>query len=602
MAEDVVSRIEARTEIGKRDDETLKEYVERVGEQEGLPPETVEAAVDFVVRHHYAQRQPEDTSPIGDFLAALGGESPRSEPQRPPRRDRTGAGEPDAEVEVPDFELPPSMRPIREEGLAATQGFKGGLRGREPRWLLLWFAIMLATSPILGWLLGRTWVPGTFLYDRAEAALSAILGLSEVAALEAAGAFGLGLYVALLAFFLADVKKRVQGMLLTIGSVLALAGMAWQGVFLPNIPFTESINALALVVGLLLGIAIEFRSLRRLDPEASSLKRPTFRSGDVAEFRLAVYGLFGLVSAIVVVTLGQAVDAETIRVYDVVAAGLFLVMTYRFVQYESETTYVTLGPAKAGKSMLMIGLVLELLETDGPHPQPNDYLQEGLERVSNLQPGNERWPVPSTPPDELEVSAFEVIVGYYFPRRLELTALDYAGQHLERIAELIDHGVDNLQPESVPARVALWIGDSDTLIVLLDVERLVRPGEFTDAPVGEDESISWGLEYYTTILDRHDPDDAIVVATKCDLLVHEGHVDPPVQFASFEAYREAVTNHLSARPDVAELLTHAEESTIHPVFFATRRRDGTFVPRLDGRGNLMPVGFGHLVEEFRRRQ
>jgi hypothetical protein len=404
-------------------------------------------------------------------------------------------------------------------------------------------------------------------------------------------------------------------MLLLLATIAALAMAAVMGVFLPNIEFTL-LNVGGLVIGLAVGLAVEAPELRRLDWEASSFQRPTLQTGDLAEFRRAAIALFGLVGVVIVGTLIQAILANVLRVYDGLAAGAFLFVTYRFIQYESETRYVTLGPAGAGKSMLTLGLCLELLAVDGPHPKPSDYLRNGLERVSNLQPGAERWPVPSTPPADLEVASLEVIVDYYFPRRLELTALDYAGQHLQRVAELLATGqhrqrpgeffdpdaIDRGDSESVPGRIADWIADSDTLIVLLDVERLVFPEKFQDVEGTGAANISWGLEYYTSILESRPGADAVVVATKCDILVEQGLVDSPAAHGSYDAFRAAVTDHLTARPDVTELLELAEESTIHPVFYATKRQNGAYVPRLDESGNLMPVGFGYLIEEFRRRQ
>lgn len=632
MADDLVTAIEARTDLPKDADETLKEYIERVGEATSTDQEVVASAVDYVVRYQYGRSAPSDDEPLRRFLAALEDEPDgdadgdtaaatvkASQPATAPATDGTSPGETavsdpspapaaggdDAAVAIgpSDVELPPSLHPIRSQRRRDQHGFKGGIRGREARKLLAWFVLMLATAPVIGWLLGRTWIPGHALYDAGGAALANVLGLAPIPALELAGAFGLGLFGAILTLFIADVKKRVQGMLLLIGGVLAVGVLAGMGVLLPNIDFASPINLGGLAVGFLLGLAIEAPEIRAIDWAESTFRRPTTRSGDVVEFRLAAYTLFGLVAVLLAVTLAQAILAEVVAVYDLAASALFLVMAYRFVQYESELSYVTLGPARAGKSMLALGLCLELLAADGPHPKPNAYLQNGIERVSNLQPGNERWPLPSTAPDELEVSSLEVIVGYYFPRRLELTALDYAGQHLPRVVEHITDGRGLAgEDDGVAAEVAGWIRESDTVVVLLDIERLVHPERFQEDGPSAAENISWGLEYYASILEAHDPDDTVVVATKCDILIHQDLVDPPTAHADWAAFREAVTGYLADRPDVQEMLDLAEESTIHPVFYATERRDDEYVPRLDEAGNLMPVGFGHLIETFSSRQ
>jgi hypothetical protein len=251
--------------------------------------------------------------------------------------------------------------------------------------------------------------------------------------------------------------------------------------------------------------------------------------------------------------------------------------------------------------MLMLGLCLELLRNGDTHPDPNDYLQRSLERASNLQPDQEKWPIPSTAYDELKAATFEIIAGYYFPRRLELTTLDYAGQHLGQIATLIDEGGATEDDESVPGQVVEWIGDTDTLLFILDVERLVYPEEFQAADADEG-TISWGLDHYTTITENIDPDDMIIVATKCDILIDQGFVDPPQMYDSYDEFRNAITEALTTRPDVQELLATTGESTINPVYFVTERRDGTYVPYLDTDGNLVPVGYDHLINEMRTRQ
>lgn len=593
---DPLEEIRSRSGVDKRTDETLREYVERAGRENDVDPGVLEAAIDFLTRWQYARTPPQHDEDFRMFLFQLGDET-----DLPPVEASADASAATAVVDRPAFEPVPELRPLRAERRETRSDFKGGLRGREPRLLLLRFAVMVVTAPILGWMMGRAWVPGNPVYDRGEQLLGTALGLSGVAALELVGSFGIGVYAALLVLFVIDVKKRVQGSLLVIGSVLVLAVLTASGVFLPNVEYTAPLNVFGLVLGFASGLLVEADQLRALDWSASTFRRPTLQTGDVPEFRHAVTVLFGLVSVVVVGSLANAVVTGVVLVYDVVAAGAFLFVSYRFVRYDSETRYVTLGPARAGKSMLTLGLCLELLQSDGPHPDPNEYLQSGLERVSNLQPGDERWPIPSTPPDELQVSSFEVIVGYYFPRRLELTALDYAGQHLQHVAELLRKGGE-VGGDGVPAQVAGWIDRSDTLVVLLDVERLVYPEKFQGVGVTDDENISWGLDQYATILEHSDPEDVVVVATKCDILVDRQLVDPPSVHDSYDEFRDAVTERLASRPDVRELLELTGSSKINPVYYVTKRRGSEYVPRLDEDGNPMPVGFSHLLAEFRKRQ
>lgn len=63
MAELSVSDVERRSGVEKRPDETVGEYLTRVGEEAGFPPETVSAVVEHVNRHRFAPRRGETGRP-----------------------------------------------------------------------------------------------------------------------------------------------------------------------------------------------------------------------------------------------------------------------------------------------------------------------------------------------------------------------------------------------------------------------------------------------------------------------------------------------------------------------------------------------------------
>lgn len=584
--------------VEKREDETLKEFVERVGKEANTGEVLLDDALEYIMEWHYSEQLPADEQRFQRFIDRV----------------RDGSSGSDASTGgVPESASTEAMTGSETVTLAAVEafsettsadisaGFRSGLQGKEPRKLVTRFLGILVTAPLLGWMMGRAWVPGHTLYDQGQSLLAQVLGLQPVPAIELIGVFALGFYVALLLLFTFDIKKRVQGMLLITGSVLAV-GVLWRmSVFLPVVDFTTDLNLVGGVLGVAVGLFTESGQLLAVDLRESSFQRPALNDGSVPEFRFAAVSIFGLLSIVVVGSVIQAVLAGVIRSFDVFAVVVFLVLLYQFIQYESETNYMTLGPERSGKSMMMLGLCLELLRNSGTNPRPNAYVQDGLERTSNLSEGDARWPVPSTARDDVRTGSFEVISGSYFPRRLELRAMDYAGQHLGRIAELFgDGGIDDAQ-DTVPQTVANNVLGADTLVFLLDVERLVFPGEFQAAGVTDEENISWGLEQYGAILENTDASDIIVVATKCDILLDQGKVAGLSSYDSFDGFRDAVTGYLRSRPDVEQLLSMAGESTIHPVQFATEKRDEQYIPALDD-GTLVPVGYDHLINEIRARQ
>lgn len=633
MGTDPLTEVQQRSGESQREDETVSEYLTRLGDEASIDPDIVNATVEYVTSREFSPTEHGNEDAYHTFLERVRETAPDPDEQ-------TSAGSPDenatlesqtASVGANEQTVTPkteqatsttdaSVAPAttvddrhrgsadrRDERLRADAvGLKGGLRGKEPRKLLLRFLVILGAAPAIGWLMGRAWVPGHELYDRGARFVAEFFGLSPVVALQVVGMFGLGLYLALVALFLFDVKKRVQGMLLLLGTVLALGVLSAMGVYLPNIDYTAPVNIAAAIVGVGIGLLVEAQELAAIDVDESTARRPSLPNGDLPEFRNAARTIFGLLTVAIALSLLQAGMAAVINVVDVVAGGLFVVLLFGFIQYESEGRYMTLGPERSGKSMLMLGLCLELTDNADLHPTPNDYLQECLERASNIKAGNERWPMPATPHDEVRGASFEVIAGSYFPRRLELTALDYAGHHLGRVAELFaddtDAPGDEGDRDTVPSEIATWIKETDTLVVLLDTERLVYPEAFHEAGLTDEENVSWGLEYYATILANTNPDDVIVVATKCDILIDQRQIESPGAYDSFAAFKADVTDHLTARPDVRELLQSADETSIQPVYFETITRDGEYLPRLDERGNLVPVGYDHLINEIKRRQ
>lgn len=649
MTRSPLEQIRELSGIEQDEDETIREYVVRVAEEEDIEQDTLNAGLSYVTEFHFSEGVPDDDRGFEAFLGQLQdsaqkantpaahteepaatSETTRSNGDSSTEVSVTDAPDPDAsdddtQVEADQSSVTEETSPAPEQGTTTTEqspssetkgpsviglpgstkmgdatGFKTGIQGKEPRKLLVRFLVVVAAAPAIGWMLSRAWVPGNTLYEAGRDLLSQITGVpgQEAAQLFAIGMFGL--YLGMLVLFTLDVKKRVQAMLLWLGTTLGLVAIAVSGWVIPNLELTQ-LNVLGFTLGVIAGIVVELDQLRAIDLSRSSFGRPTLSNGNLPEFRYAAWLLFGVLVVVVTATLAQVVLAENVVVTDPVASVIFIGMLFGFVRYESETNYITLGPERSGKSMLMLGLCLELLRDGDTHPEPNDYLQNGLERASNLQSGQSKWPIPSTATDELRAASFEVISGYYFPRRLGLTALDYAGQHLSQIAKRIGRGETDGDSDNVPAQVVDWVVKADTLLFILDVERLVYPEEFHEAESDEG-AVSWGLEHYTTITEGIDPDEIILVASKCDILIDQGYVDAPRAYDNYAEFREAVTDHLTARPDVQELLATTGESTIHPVYYVTEQRDGQYLPYLDDDRNLVPVGYNQLVGEMRARQ
>lgn len=618
--DDPVAEVELATEIQKLEDESVREYFVRVGEEANIDTPLIDDASTYATEVYFSEEQSGDRDRFNEFVNELrkanllsDSLADRKAPAKGQVSIETGQAQSDLtqedtetgeKTDVGSKSPQQTTTDTSSKSTRGLTGFRSGLEGTEPRKLLVLFIAILATAPLVGWLLGRAWVPGNTIYEIVGSQLSVFLGLPREQTFEFVAMFGFGLFLGLLVLFTIDPKKRVQGMLLLFGSAVGVFVMGRMGVFLPNIEFTAPLTLLGFLLGLVVGGIVEGGQLAAIELSRSSFQRPTREDGRIVEFRTAAQMLFILISLIVFLSLIQVVLANSVQVSDPFAAGIFLVLSYQFIQYESETSYTTIGPERSGKSTMLLALCLELFRNAESNPNPNTYLASALERASNIHANDPEWPLPSTAHDEARVTSFEVIAGNLFPRRLQLTALDYAGQHLGQVAEILEENTDDSfnKSSSTPGQVAEWINQSESLIFILDVERLVFPEKFGELGETDQQTLSWGLEHYTTIIEEVQPDDVIVVATKCDILVDQDFVQAPAQCESYNDFTIAVTEYLSSRPDVEQLLSVAGEKRIHPIYIETRKRDGEYVPKLDDTGNLNPVGYDHLINEIKNRQ
>ena len=137
---------------------------------------------------------------------------------------------------------------------------------------------------------------------------------------------------------------------------------------------------------------------------------------------------------------------------------------------------------------------------------------------------------------------------------------------------------------------------SDTLILLIDCERAVKPNDetaFNDA--------SLQVDQLDTIVQNTTDRKVVLVATKADFLFDRfGYGGYDYELAEdpegFEEFRDFVTQELRSIDAIEYLIEDAQVSNIHPIFFVTRKHDGRRVPELDANGNLQGVGYDHVLE------
>lgn len=460
-----------------------------------------------------------------------------------------------------------------------------------------YFLVMVAVAGPLFLTLGEAWLVSE-IFRPLIVSLNPLLSVS----LEQFSAVLFGTYLGLLVLMTVDPKKRVQGALLWFGTISALIGLLSIGLFIPNIDFTENMAWLAagLIGGSIMGGGTQLLEVR---------------TTSALEFRRSATLLFYMITAIVVVGLieyhvsfpqfinptGSSVEiiapepAISITwdgiTTNVLMAGVFVVTLRRFVTYDSSESFFVLGPPGSGKSLFLVGKYLAALDdaVDRKSDTPLNPSGDLMELVGALDAAtkNAGWKLDSTGATDVEDLRFRFVNGRVFPKNIELSSLDYAGEYLEELPGALmspDSEIDNSTVQLLSDRVR----EANTLILVIDVERY-----HNNEPLG--------IEPYFDILDTADNKDVLLVATKSDILAQqfedEQALDPHQYFEDFCEYVNDTL--IENNQAVRTLVQDTSGSEIHPVYYETTiNDDGERVPMRDRNGNVMTVGFEELLEEM----
>jgi hypothetical protein len=385
------------------------------------------------------------------------------------------------------------------------------------------------------------------------------------------------------------------------GSVIGLLLLASQGLLLANIDFGATVEWLA--IGLVCGVVV-----------GGGRQLVSSRDTHVLELRRASRTVFYMLSAVVVggfleyhleypVPVGVtpnggfvltglsqpfAVQGGAQQIaFNLLLVGGFVLTTKRFVQYDAQKNFLVLGPKASGKSLLLVGAYLEALERfsgDSSSTTPLNPSQDLMNLVGQLDQQQEGWFVSATRTQELETLRFQYVHGSVFPLNIQVSGLDYAGEWLEEIPDVL---VGAKTEENVPttlARVAGAVAEADTLVLVVDCERYVN-----DEPLG--------IEPYFEILQARENADVVLVATKADVMAERFRDDRGLNAEQyFDDFQQFVNDRLRGNQTVQSLVAQSAGSTIHPVFYQTRVDDrGERVPMRNS-GSVATVGFDRLLE------
>ncbi len=466
---------------------------------------------------------------------------------------------------------------------------------KEQLALVVYLLAVIILAPQFAQLVGLAWENSQLTLALANLVILVGLG-SEVVVFSF-----IGLLIGLLGLMTIDPKKRWPALLLWVGFGIVVYFLLSAGQLLPQSFATDTLVWIVpgIIVGFVFGGGLQALRLSSIGP---------------TEFRRGTWGVYALVSLVVIISLieihveypqflqvgsenftiilpqdlGVGFNADGIAVN--AGIGLLSIVTVRkFMQYDAQEEFFILGPPSSGKSLLLIGAYLEALKRgDDKNVRQRESLdpsQDLMELIENLDRDASDWIVEATGRSELRDLRFKYVRGSLFPKNVNISSVDYAGEHLSRIPASLKGEIEN--PDEELSLITEGIEAADTLILLVDVERFVNKEGL-------------GLAEYFSILEAAGNKGVVIVATKSDIFAdamwEEQEIDPQQSFGEFRQY---VEDQLCQSEQFSSLLRQSPGSEVHPVYYETEFNDeGERVPVRDENGSVVTVGFDRLLNRL----
>lgn len=413
---------------------------------------------------------------------------------------------------------------------------------------------------------------------------------------------GFGFIAGLVLLMTIDSKKRWQAIVLWFGFAIVVYQLVQGGRILsPNILSNNVAWALpGIALGVVVGGGVSLFKLESLGPQEFRRAPVLLYSTVGVILALSLLEIHLVYPSIIETTATEAqiflptagdLGVETTNLTpNLVVSGIAILSLRRFTQYDADTEFFVIGPPASGKSLLLIGAYLEALNEGRDSLRRSEALdpsQDLMELVENLDQDNSEWIVEATGRGELRNLEFKYIKGSLIPRKVTISALDYAGEHLSRLPDVLSGNAEN--PSEEITQIAQGVSEATTLIMLIDSERFLN-------------NEGLGLAEYFEVLKAAEDNNVILVATKTDIFADmfwEEHEISPQE--DFDAFRDFVEEQLTQSEQFASLLRQTPTSEVHPVYYETEfNESGERVPYRDENGSAVTVGFKELLEKLGR--
>jgi len=267
-----------------------------------------------------------------------------------------------------------------------------------------------------------------------------------------------------------------------------------------------------------------------------------------------------------------------------------------------------------------------------------------MQRVKELDSEQNGWGVEATGATETYFLEFQYVHGSIFPKNIQVTSVDYAGEYLQEIPGMLasdaeagspggrgfgqqtdggnpgsaqseystgsEYGEEEEEEEETEYGTGSEYGgeeeaggegddfgrmreavrllrESDTIVFIIDTEKFL-------------DNEGMGIEHYFSIIRHNKKKNAVLVATKSDLLAEEYRdergLDP---YNEFEDFKQYVNTRLQTNEQISTLVHETAGSEIYPVYYQTTETgDGELVPMRNESGSVITVGFDKLLERL----
>ncbi|WP_142860728.1 cation:proton antiporter family protein [Salinigranum halophilum] len=410
---------------------------------------------------------------------------------------------------------------------------------RDRRTFYLYTIVVTGLTAVIALMFFDMWTSGG--YDLLNGLATAIPFIPDgEPGVEAVVLFLFGLLITWLGLFAHDYRKRYQGALLLIGTLIVLVVMTALGRGVQNINPTLT-NLGSFLAGVALGILSEgveieteedngkFQgNLRDIDFGESMFLRAMLINGDYAEFPIASLGLVYLVQGLVVVgnlvnIVVNGLTAPIITFVYIVGSGLFLFFFDKFIDIDvppSERNFEVLGPQQSGKTYFALGLYRTVLEHPKKYEQKdvdkamivlNNEYNEGRRQYDPPLP----WKIIDATDRQLYQLEFSFLTKRRFPTLVNAEMRDHPGEVLQMIGNLFEFGNVN--------------GDTNNRQTATDGGRDVEDDD-------DDEDDDSGLEWWEEPSADDEEEDAVAPDEEDDVFNGDGELEDGEESSNYADY------------------------------------------------------------------